>query len=75
MFYTLSKIHPDDRRGMAQVRALLEQEGISLDGALKTTKKLLEAVPPSQTGTLPGVSASEADKVGRNDLLKSRALK
>ena len=28
MFYTLSKIHPDDRRGMAQVRALLEQEGI-----------------------------------------------
>lgn len=75
MFYTLSKIHPDDRRGMAQVRALLEQEGISLDGALKTTKKLLEAVPPSSTGTLPGVSASEADKVGRNDLIKSRALK
>ena len=29
MFYTLSKIHPDDRRGMAQVRALLEQEGFS----------------------------------------------
>ena len=27
MSYTLSKIHPDDRRGMAQVRALLEQEG------------------------------------------------
>ena len=36
MFYTLSKIHPDDRRGMAQVRALLEQEG-HVDGALKTT--------------------------------------
>ena len=27
MSYTLSNIHPDDRRGMAQVRALLEQEG------------------------------------------------
>lgn len=74
MFYNLSKIHPDDRRGMAQVRALLEQEG-HVNGALKTTKKLLEAVPPSSTGTLPGVSASEADKVGRNDLIKSRALK
>ena len=54
--------------------ALLEQEG-HVNGALKTTKKLLEAVPPSSTGTLPGVSASEADKVGRNDLIKSRALK
>ena len=72
MFYTLSKIHPDDRRGMAQVRALLERH---VNGALKTTKKLLEAVPPSSTGTLPGVSASEANKVGRNDLIKSRALK
>lgn len=47
MFYTLSKIHPDDRRGMAQVRALLEQEG-HVNGALKTTKKLLEAVPQAQ---------------------------
>ena len=67
-------LHPDDRRGMAQVRALLEQEG-HVNGALKTTKKILEGVPPSLTGTLPGVSASEADKVGRNDLIKSRALK
>ena len=74
MSYTLSEIRPDDRRGMAQVRALLEQEG-HVNGALKTTKKLLEAVPPSSTGTLPGVSASEADKVGRNDLIKSRAFK
>ncbi len=63
MSYTLSEIRPGDRRGMAQVRALLEQEG-QVNGALKTTKKLLEAVPPSSTGTLPGVSASEADKVG-----------
>ena len=74
MSYTLSEIRPDDRRGMAQVRALLEQEG-HVDGALKTTKKLLEDVPPSSTGTLPGVFASEAGKVGRNDLIKSRALK
>ena len=34
MSYTLSEIRPDDRRGMAQVRALLEQEGISLDLSL-----------------------------------------
>ena len=27
MSYTLSEIRPDDRRSMAQVRALLEQEG------------------------------------------------
>ena len=74
MSYALSEIRPGDRRGMAQVRALLEQEG-QVNGALKTTKKLLEAVPSSSTGTLPGVSASEADKVGRNDLIKSRALK
>ena len=74
MSYTLSEIRPGDRRGMAQVRALLEQEG-QVNGALKTTKKLLEDVPPSSTGTLPGVSASEANKVGRNDLLKSRAFK
>ena len=74
MSYTLSEIRPGDRRGMAQVRALLEQKG-HVDGALKTTKKLLEDVPPSSTGTLPGVSASEADKVGRNDLIKSHALK
>lgn len=74
MSYTLSKIRPDDSHGMVQVRALLEQEG-HVNGALKTTKKLLEAVPPSSTGTLPGVSASEADKVGRNDLIKSRAFK
>ena len=42
MFYTLSKIHPDDRRGMAQVRALLEQEGISLDGNLDYTCGLFD---------------------------------
>ena len=42
MFYTLSKIHPDDRRGMAQVRALLEQEGISLDGNLDYTYGLFD---------------------------------
>ena len=58
----------------AELAALLEQEG-QVNGALKTTKKLLEDVPPSSTGTLPGVSASEADKVGRNDLIKSRAFK
>ncbi|MFQ9472501.1 MAG: hypothetical protein ACLR0P_04585 [Oscillospiraceae bacterium] len=32
MSYTLSEIHPDDHRGMAQVRNLLEQEGIRRDG-------------------------------------------
>ena len=74
MSYTLSKIRPDDSHGMVQVRALLEQEG-HVNGALKTTKKLLEDVPPSLTGTLPGVSASEVDKVERNDLIKSRAFK
>lgn len=42
MFYTLSKIHPDDRRGMAQVRALLEQEGIALDGNLDYTCGLFD---------------------------------
>ena len=42
MSYTLSKIHPDDRRGMAQVRALLEQEGISLDGNLDYTCGLFD---------------------------------
>ena len=42
MFYTLSKIHPDDRRGMAQVRALLEQEGIFLDGNLDYTCGLFD---------------------------------
>ena len=42
MSYTLSKIRPDDRRGMAQVRALLEQEGISLDGNLDYTCGLLD---------------------------------
>ena len=61
-------------RPLGEYLSLLEQEG-QVNGALKTTKKLLEAVPPSSTGTLPGVSASEADKVGRNDLIKSRALK
>ena len=42
MSYTLSKIRPDDRRGMAQVRALLEQEGVSLDGNLDYTCGLLD---------------------------------
>ena len=42
MSYTLSKIRPDDRRGMAQVRALLEQEGISLDGNLDYTCGLFD---------------------------------
>ena len=34
MSYTLSEIHPDDHHGMAQVRNLLEQEGIRRDGNL-----------------------------------------
>ena len=42
MSYTLSEIRPDDRRGMAQVRALLEQEGISLDGNLDYTCGLFD---------------------------------
>ena len=37
MSYTLSEIHPDDHRGMAQVRNLLEQEGIRRDGNLDYT--------------------------------------
>ena len=42
MSYTLSEIRPGDRRGMAQVRALLEQEGISLDGNLDYTCGLFD---------------------------------
>ena len=37
MSYTLSEIHPDDHHGMAQVRNLLEQEGIRRDGNLDYT--------------------------------------
>ena len=39
MFYTLSKIHPDDRRGMAQVRALLEQEGKGHDLTIRAQRE------------------------------------
>lgn len=42
MSYTLSEIRPDDRRSMAQVRALLEQEGIALDGNLDYTCALFD---------------------------------
>ena len=42
MSYTLSEIRPDDRRSMAQVRALLEQEGIALDGNLDYTCGLFD---------------------------------
>ena len=42
MSYTLSEIRPGDRRGMAQVRALLEQEGIALDGNLDYTCGLFD---------------------------------
>ena len=42
MSYTLSKIHPDDRRSMAKVRALLEQEGIALDSNLDYTCGLFD---------------------------------
>ena len=34
MAYTISRIYPDDRRALAQVDALLEQEGIQRDGNL-----------------------------------------
>ena len=57
MSYTLSKIRPDDRRGMAQVRALLEQEGISLDGNLDYTCGLFDEddnlAPPAAPSAPP----------------------
>ena len=34
MAYTISRVYPDDRRALAQVDALLEQEGIQRDGNL-----------------------------------------
>lgn len=42
MAYTLTEIRPDDRRGMEQLRALLEGEGISLDANLDYTCGLLD---------------------------------
>ena len=42
MSYTLSEIRPDDRRSMDQVRALLHQEGIGLDGNLDYTCGLFD---------------------------------
>ena len=74
MSYTLSEIRPDDRRGMAQGRALLEKQHY-VNGAPQTTKKLLAAVTRSSMVTLSGVPVSEADKAGRNDLIESRSLK
>ena len=37
MAYTLSEIRPDDKRGQTKLRALLEGEGITLDGNLDYT--------------------------------------
>ncbi len=42
MSYTLSQILPDDKRGMAQLRALLNRAGISLDGNLDYTCGLFD---------------------------------
>lgn len=42
MSYTLSEIRPGDRRAMEQVRTLLEQEGIALDGNLDYTCGLFD---------------------------------
>ena len=62
MFYTLSKIHPDDRRGMAQVLALLEQEG-QVNGALKTLLGLLKKYLMSRLSLLDrGISAPSLNR-------------
>lgn len=42
MAYTLSEIRPDDKRGQAKLRALLEGEGITLDGNLDYTCGLFD---------------------------------
>lgn len=42
MSYTLSQIFPDDKRSMAQLHALLDREGISLDGNLDYTCGLFD---------------------------------
>ena len=53
MTYTLSEIRPGDRRELAQVRALLEGEGISLDGNLDYTCGLFD-----QDGVLAATGSS-----------------
>ena len=42
MSYTLSEIRTEDRRGMDQARALLQQEGIALDANLDYTCGLFD---------------------------------
>lgn len=42
MAYTLSEIRPDDKRGQTKLRALLEGEGITLDGNLDYTCGLFD---------------------------------
>ena len=42
MSYTLSEVRPDNARDMAQVRALLEREGIALDANLDYTCGLFD---------------------------------
>ena len=42
MSYTLSEVRPDNARDMAQVRALLEREGIALDTNLDYTCGLFD---------------------------------
>ena len=42
MAYTLSEIYPDDKRGQRKLRALLEGEGITLDGNLDYTCGLFD---------------------------------
>lgn len=42
MAYTLSEIRPDDKRGHTKLRALLEGEGITLDGNLDYTCGLFD---------------------------------